>query len=145
MHEFLFAGIAVSFIITECTGFSPGGIVAAGYLAMFAFQPGWLAGTMATALVTYRIITAVQNHMLLFGRRLFTLYLLTGIFVSQAATWLVSIKLTGESGLLVIGYLIPGLIARDFGRQGILPTVLWILAAVAITRLIVLAGEGVVW
>lgn len=145
MHIFLFSGIAVSLIISECTGFSPGGIVVAGYLAMFAHQPSWLLGTLATAIVTYGIITLVHNHMLLYGRRLFAVYLLTGIFVSQFATWLLMDKMIVGSGFMVIGYLIPGLIARDFDRQGIFHSVLWIIVAVAITRMIVLAGEGVLW
>ena len=50
MH-FLFIGILVSLFITETSGFSPGGIVVAGYLALFARQPVWLAGTLAVALI----------------------------------------------------------------------------------------------
>ena len=43
MHLYLFSGIAVSLLLTELTGFSPGGVVVAGYLAMFIEQPRWLA------------------------------------------------------------------------------------------------------
>ena len=39
--------------ITEATGFSPGGVVVAGYLALFALQPMWLGGTLAVALATW--------------------------------------------------------------------------------------------
>jgi hypothetical protein len=35
MHVYLFTGIVVALALTELTGFSPGGIVVAGYLAMF--------------------------------------------------------------------------------------------------------------
>ena len=52
MH-FLFVGILVSLFITETTGFSPGGVVVAGYLALFAQQPAWLAGTVAVATATW--------------------------------------------------------------------------------------------
>ena len=145
MHVFLFSGIAVSLLITECTGFSPGGIVVVGYLAMFALQPSWLLGTMLTALLTYGMIKMVESHMLLYGRRLFAIYVITGMFVSQVASWVFMTKSAADTGIMMIGYLIPGLIARDFARQGISRTVLWIAVAVLLTRLIVLAGEGAFW
>lgn len=145
MHVFLFSGIAVSLLITELTGFSPGGVVVAGYLAMFALQPSWLVGTMVVALLTYAAVKILQPHMLLYGRRLFVIYLITGMFVSQVISWLFMNHSTVDTGMMIIGYLIPGLIARDFARQGLIPTILWLGVAVTLTRLIVLAGEGVVW
>jgi len=145
MHVFLFSGIAVSLLITELTGFSPGGVVVAGYLAMFALQPSWLVGTIVVALLTYGIVNMMQSHMLLYGRRLFAVYIMTGMFVSQVASTLFMAKSASEGGLMIIGYLIPGLIARDFSRQGIGRTMLWLCIAVLLTRLIVLAGEGLLW
>ncbi len=145
MHVFLFSGIAVSLLITELTGFSPGGVVVAGYLAMFALQPSWLIGTMIVALLTYGIVKTVQSHMLLYGRRLFIIYMITGMFVSQMISWFFMASSTANAGIMIIGYLIPGLIARDFARQGIIKTVLWLAVAIILTRLIVLAGEGVLW
>lgn len=145
MHVFLFTGIGVSLLITELTGFSPGGVVVAGYLAMFALQPSWLVGTISVALLTYGIVKMVQGHMLLYGRRLFVLYIMTGMLVSQVISWLFMAKTTADIGIMTIGYLIPGLIARDFARQGIGKTVLWLGFAVILTRLIVLVGEGILW
>lgn len=145
MHVFLFTGIGVSLVITELTGFSPGGVVVAGYLAMFALQPSWLVGTISVALLTYGIVKMVQGHMLLYGRRLFVLYIMTGMLVSQVISWLFMAKSTADVGIMIIGYLIPGLIARDFARQGISKTILWLGLAVILTRLIVLVGEGILW
>jgi len=62
MHVFLFSGVAISLLITELTGFSAGGVVVAGYLAMFALQPSWLVGTILVALLTYGMIKMVQSH-----------------------------------------------------------------------------------
>lgn len=145
MHLYLFTGIAVSLLLTELTGFSPGGVVVAGYLAMFVEQPRWLAGTLLAALLTYGLIALVKDHVLLYGRRLFAAYVLTGILVAQLASWAFLRSSTPELGILVIGYLIPGLIAKDFGRQGILATTLWLAVAILVTRLVVLAGEGLLW
>ena len=82
MHVIL-TGIFVSLVITELTGFSPGGIVVAGYLSMFATQPVWLLGTLIAALITHLLVRLLSNHLLLYGRRLFAIYLLTGILISQ--------------------------------------------------------------
>ena len=145
MHVYLFSGIAVALVLAELTGFSPGGVVVAGYLAMFIEQPRWLAGTYGAALLTYLLVGLVRDHLLLYGRRLFAVYVLTGILVSQIAGWLLLQSSVPELSLLVIGYLIPGLIAKDFARQGIGATTLWLAIAIVLTRLIVLAGEGLLW
>jgi len=145
MQLYLFSGIMVSLILTELTGFSPGGVVVAGYLAMFVLQPKWLIGTLVAALLTYGLVEIVKNHVLLYGRRLFAVYVLTGIIVSQLAASLLLHSEVAQWGFLVIGYLLPGLIARDFARQGILLTSLWLALAIALTRLVVLAGEGWLW
>ena len=145
MHVYLFSGIAVALVLAELTGFSPGGVVVAGYLAMFIEQPRWLAGTYLAALLTYGILALVRNRVLLYGRRLFALYVLTGILVAQIAGWALLRSATPELSLLVIGYLIPGLIAKDFARQGLVPTTLWLAVAILVTRLVVLAGEGFLW
>lgn len=145
MHIFLFSGIAVSLVLTEITGFSPGGIVVAGYLSMFVMQPKWLGGTLLAALLTYWLIEFVKPHTLLYGRRLFAAYVLAGILVAQTASWLFMSRSTSELEILVIGYLIPGLIARDFSRQGVCLTALWLVVAVVLTRLVVLVGDGWLW
>ncbi len=145
MHIYLFSGIAVSLALAELTGFSPGGVVVAGYLSMFIEQPRWLLGTLAAALVTYFLLELLKERVLLYGRRLFAVYVLTGMVVSQLAGWAFLRSELPQLGLMVIGYLIPGLMAKDFARQGILPTVLWLALAVILTKLIVLAGTGLLW
>ncbi len=138
----IFAGIAIALLVTELTGYSPGGIVAAGYLALFAGQPVWLAGTLAAALATFAVVRGLETRLLLYGRRQFAIYLLTGMLVGQAAMLLTRGNSRWESGILVIGYLVPGLIARDFTRQGIIATLVATGLTVALIRLLALAGEG---
>jgi gamma-polyglutamate biosynthesis protein CapC len=145
MTHVLFAGIVVSLLVTELTGFSPGGVVAVGYLAMFLAQPAWQVGTLAAALLTFGLVQLLERRLILYGRRQFTVYLLTGILVSQGAMLLSGGSATFGFGILVIGYLVPGLIARDFGRQGILATLAAMVLAVALTELLVLGGEGFLW
>ena len=144
MH-FLFIGILVSLFVTETTGFSPGGVVTAGYLALFALQPVWLAGTLAVALVTWGAVRLLGRWLLLYGRRLFAMHLLTGMLLGQA------LMLAGRGlthwdwGISVIGWIIPGLLSRDFDRQGLGPTVAVTALAVVLIRLVALLGDGLLW
>ena len=144
MH-FLFIGILVSLFVTETTGFSPGGVVTAGYLALFALQPVWLAGTLAVALVTWGVVRLRGRRLLLYGRRLFAMHLLTGMLLGQA------LMLAGRGlthwdwGISVIGWIIPGLLSRDFDRQGLGPTVAVTALAVVLIRLVALLGDGLLW
>lgn len=144
MHV-LVAGIVVSLLLTEMTGISPGGIITTGYLALFALQPVWLAGTLVAALTTYGIMKLVERRLLLYGRRQFAFYVLAGITVSQLFAKFAATAGQWDMGLRVIGYLIPGLIARDFARQGIVNTILVMALAVALTSLTALAGKGWLW
>jgi gamma-polyglutamate biosynthesis protein CapC len=145
MTHVLFAGMVVSLLITELTGYSPGGVVAVGYLARYFAQPSWQLGTVAAALITFGIVWLLEQKLILYGRRQFTIYVLTGILISQGAMFLSSGESPVGIGFLVIGYLVPGLIARDFGRQGILTTLAVMVLAVAMTELVILAGEGFLW
>ena len=144
MH-FLFIGILVSLFVTETTGFSPGGVVTAGYLALFALQPVWLTGTLAVALVTWGVVRLLGRWLLLYGRRLFAMHLLTGMLLGQA------LMLAGRGlthwdwGISVIGWIIPGLLSRDFDRQGLGPTVAVTALAVVLIRLVALLGDGLLW
>ena len=144
MH-LLFIGILVSLFVTETTGYSPGGVVSAGYLALFALQPAWLAGTFAVAVVSWGVVRQLESRLLLYGRRLFAMHLLTGMLIGQA------VMLAGRGmshwdwGISVIGWIVPGLLARDFDRQGMLPTVLAAALAVVLVRTAALLGDGLLW
>ena len=144
MH-LLFVGILVSLFIAETTGFSPGGIVVAGYLALFAYQPVWLAGTLVVALLTWGAVRLLERRVLLYGRRLFAMHLLTGMLFGQAAMLLGRGLTHWDWGISVIGWVIPGLLSHDFDRQGLGPTVLATALAVVLIRLVSLAGEGLLW
>ena len=144
MH-FLFIGILVSLFVTETTGYSPGGVVVAGYLALFALQPAWLTGTVAVAVLAWGLVRLLENRLFLYGRRLFAMHLLVGMLLGQA------VMLAGRGlshwdwGVSVIGWIVPGLLSRDFDRQGFGPTILATALAVVIIRLIGLLGDGWIW
>ena len=73
------------------------------------------------------------------------MHLLTGMLLGQA------LMLAGRGlthwdwGISVIGWIIPGLLSRDFDRQGLGPTVAVTALAVVLIRLVALLGDGLLW
>ena len=138
IYQAIGIGIMVSFAFYEIVGFSPGGIVVPGYVALFLDQPIRILVTLLVALLTYFAVKILSNYIILYGRRRF----LTMVLVSFLLKWLIEemiIKMP-ISGIELrsIGYIIPGLIANEMRRQGIFPT-LYSLAIVSIlVRLILL-------
>ena len=117
----------------------------AGYLAMFAAQPAWLAGTLAISLVTWAVVHLLGKCLLLYGRRLFAMHLLTGMLLGQALMLFGRGAAHWDWGISVIGWVVPGLLSRDFDRQGLAATVAATVLAVALIRLISLGGNGWLW
>lgn len=120
-------GIAIGFIFFELTGLTAGGIIVPGYIALYIQNPLAILITLVAALITYGIVTLISQWMIVFGRRRFLLMILAGFLIRILFD---SIRINYiESGLelQVIGYIIPGLIANEFARQGIVKTFLSII------------------
>ena len=131
-------GVMVGFAFYEIFGFSPGGIVVPGFVALFLDQPIRILVTLLVALLTYFIVKILSNYIILYGRRRF----LTMVLTSFLLKWLIEeiiIKMP-ISGIELrsIGYIIPGLIANEMRRQGIFPTLYSLAIVSIIVRLILL-------
>ena len=116
--ETAFLGLLVAALVVELTGLYPGGIIVPAYLALFLGQPLRLVGTLVVAVLAWGTYRVVARAMLLFGRRRFLLLVLLGgawAFVSYR--WLPSVW-PQSLELRAIGWVIPGLIANAFERQG---------------------------
>jgi poly-gamma-glutamate biosynthesis protein PgsC/CapC len=117
-------GILLGFIFFELTGLTAGGIIVPGYLALYINDPIRILVTLFLAVLTYGAITSLSHMMILFGRRRFLLAILIGFLLRAAADWL-HFQIPDMSwDLQAIGYIIPGLIANEFLRQGIVKTIL---------------------
>jgi poly-gamma-glutamate biosynthesis protein PgsC/CapC len=137
MHDYLFdintvrfafiVGVLTSVLVYERFHITSGSIVVPGYVAVFVLQPLILLITFANALFSYWAVNHVlAKRFLLDGRNKFST-----IMIISASVQVVLLKLSpttpylGESSiplLVGVGYLVPALIAHDFGRQGIKPT-----------------------
>ena len=131
----LVIGIVVSILLTELIGISPGGIIVPGYVALVLDQPAALAGFLVISAGTYGILLLLSKVLLLYGSRRFGVTVLVGLALSAGArlTWIQFdppyIEWAG------LGYIVPGLLAYQSDRQGVLPTLLMLAIAAPLVRL----------
>ncbi|MDI9374349.1 MAG: poly-gamma-glutamate biosynthesis protein PgsC/CapC, partial [Thermotogota bacterium] len=101
---------------------SAGGIVTPVYLFIFIDQPLRLVYTWAVGLLTFIILNFLQRYLILYGRKRLALGITMGVFVKLALDTLLVPNLPLELFSTVIGTVVPGLIANDFYRQGVVKT-----------------------
>ncbi len=134
----LIVGVVVSLLLTELVGLSPGGIVVPGYVALLLDRPAALAGFLLIALASYGIVLALGTRLMLYGTRRFAVAVLSGLTLSAGLQWASSVLFTPIyiewAGL---GFVVPGLLAHQFDRQGVLPTLAMLAIAAPLVRLIV--------
>jgi len=136
IYQAIGIGIAIGFLFYELVGLSPGGIVVPGYIALFINQPIRIAVTVGIAILTYYIVTFLSNYLILYGKRRF----LSMILISFLVKWTVESFIfqfpTTNIEIQSIGYIIPGLLANEMKRQGIIPTLLAMSIVAILVRLI---------
>lgn len=131
-------GLVISFFFTEVVGLSAGGLIVPGYLAIYWDNPLRILATLVVALVSYVIVRVISNFTILYSRRRF----LATILVGFLAGWLLDLVLlrspAGYQDVRAIGFIIPGLIANDMIKQGVINTMLSVAVVTAVVRLIIL-------
>ena len=120
--EMVFLALVASLLFTGLTGFSPGGIIVPSYLVFFMHEPTRLGGTLVAAFLTLLCFRILSQYVIIFGRRMFVLMVLVGSL--WAFLWLELFPSFHPAALefRVIGWVVPGLIANNFEKQGVLPT-----------------------
>lgn len=131
-------GIIISFLYTEFIGLYTGGVIVPGYLAFFWNQPSRLIATLLIAFLSYLIVTFLSNFMIIYSRRRFLLVVIIGYLLGWIYRLFFVNFLPFDQDLRVIGYIIPGLIANDMLKQGVLKTILSLGTVTIIVRLILL-------
>ncbi len=120
--ELPFIGLLISLAIIGLTGVYPGGIIVPSYLVLFISEPKRIVGTLAVAVLTLLVYLLVRRRLILFGRRRFVFLILVGGVWSVLWRMLFPTLFPISLEFTVIGWVIPGLIANHFERQGVLVT-----------------------
>lgn len=127
-------GVLVSLAFTELTGLSAG-LIVPGYLALCLDAPWRIAYTLLLALCAAGLCRLLARVTILYGRRRFAVLLLLTFFLDLL------VRTTGliPAGLSAIGVLIPGILAREIDRQGIVDTLLAVGITTGLLSLVTLA------
>jgi gamma-polyglutamate biosynthesis protein CapC len=134
----LVIGAAVSLLLTELVGLSAGGIVSPGYIALLLDQPVALGAVMAIALAVFVIVRFLATHLILFGSRRFAVTVMAGVTIHAGLEAIWPAVLATALGWAGLGHIVPGLIAHQFDRQGILPTLTVLAIAAPLVRVALL-------
>ena len=119
-HNIVLLGVVISILFYEFTGYSPAGLVVSGYIVLCLQTPNRIAYTLLVVFITWAIAKLLSNWIILYGRRRFAVMILLSFAVNMV---LEASSIFGASPGL-IGCLVPGIIAQEFERQGIIPSLL---------------------
>jgi len=143
-------GLAVSLLFSELFGLAAGGMVVPGYFALALSRPIDVALTILAALATYLIVYLMSTFIIVYGRRRTVLMILVGYLIRILFNYLplnildpVEPLASEATQFQVIGYIIPGLIAIWFDRQGWIETLCALITAAVAIRLILVLIFGV--
>jgi gamma-polyglutamate biosynthesis protein CapC len=137
-YELVFIALLASLLFIGVSGFYPGGIIVPSYLVLFMNQPSRLLGTLLAALFTLFCYKLVSRYVILFGRRMFVFMVLVGALWTFCWLQLFPVFYPASLEFRVIGWVIPGLIANNFEKQGVVSTTA---ALVTVTVAVSLIGK----
>lgn len=135
-------GLAASLLYGELFGLAAGGMVVPGYIALYANKPIDVGLTLLAALITFGFLKGVSQIAIVYGRRRTALTILVGYLVGVGFRWWLDSQITPFSEGAVIGFIVPGLIAIWYQRQGVIETTLSLLTAAIIVRMILVVFIG---
>ena len=132
-------GMVLSLFLTETLGVTAGGIIVPGYIAMNLENPERLVITFGISIITFLLIKLLSQYIMIYGKRRLVLALLIGFllgYLSRSENMITADL--GTTDFIVIGNIIPGLIANWMDRQGVLRTISTVLITAGITKLCIM-------
>ena len=133
-HEIIVAGVAISLIFAELTGLSPAGLIVPGYIALSMQTPHRVVYTLAVAVAAWGCARLLSRWMILYGRRRFAVLVLLAFAIDTAVSSLG--LLPYDPGL--IGVLVPGIMAQEMEKPGLVKSLLSLAVVVGILVLIMM-------
>lgn len=114
-NQIIVLGVVVSILFTEFTGISPAGLIVPGYLVLCLRTPQRLFYTFLVALLAWGVSRLLSNFIILYGRRRFAVM----IILSFCIDLLIGCLVTEVAVPSLIGILVPGIMASEFEKQGV--------------------------
>lgn len=120
--ELMALGLLLSLAFAGVTGIYAGGIIVPSYLALYLDQPGRITGIFIAALLAYAVVNILSRYLLLFGKRQFVVMILVGVVFMALISVLLPSVVPQTTEFKVLGWVIPGLMANSFKKQGVVVT-----------------------
>lgn len=133
-NEVVILGVIVSILFSEMTKLSPAGLIVPGYIALCLRTPERIVYTLAVALLACGCARLLGNVVILYGRRRFAVMILLAFALDLAVQHLGFLPQAPS----LIGILVPGIIALEFDRQGVLRSLCSLGVVVGLISLILL-------
>lgn len=137
-NQIIILGVVVSIFFSELTGLSPAGIIVPGYIALCLHTPQRIFYTLAVALLACGANRLLSNFIILYGRRRFVVM----IILASCIDAIIRCLIDGMALPSFIGIIVPGIIASEFEKQGIVRSLISLGITVGIISLILL-GCGI--
>lgn len=109
-------GLTIGLVYFRRTGWSSGGLVTPGLLALQASDPAAFFGSIILGLFFAAILRPIRTRFCLYGRER------VGVALLIAIAFKLAFGRSGQIDSFWIGWIAPGLIAADAERQGALMT-----------------------
>ena len=136
-------GLILSLLAYEGFGLAAGGLVVPGYIALQLGAPERLAGVFIVAMATTGILKVISRYTFVFGRRQLVLCVLVGCLLSIASRNFLNFDIgLNTVELYAVGWVVPGLIANWFLRQGIVRTLCTLVVTSTMVRFLVILLFG---
>ena len=140
-------GLVVSLLFAEVFGLAAGGMIVPGYFALSMNKPLEVLLTILAALITFALVRAIGQYVIIYGRRRIVMMILVGFLVgclfrmmsAPGVDPLAALDASAGVSLAVIGFIIPGLIALWIDRQGPAETIGALVTSAVIVRLVLIS------
>jgi len=141
-------GMVFSFFIAELLGVTAGGIIVPGYIAFYLDVPEKIISTFLVSFIVFAVLQVISKFIIVYGKRRFILCICLGfVFGVSLDQYISTLFSLGQDNIvfdrMVIGNIIPGLIANWFERQGVVRTISSILITASIVKLIIVIIEQI--
>ena len=143
--EIIIFGVLASIVFHELTQISPGGIIVPGYIALLLDEPVRVAVTIGLSLLTRGAVRLLSEHVILFGRRRFAVFIIISFLLRYTTGVITAEAHLPVTAAMVIGYLVPGILAHEIDRQGAVKTLSSMLLVAVALKLVFLAFLKVGW
>lgn len=137
-------GLTYGLLFAEMFSLSAGGLVVPGYVAVFLHQPRKILVLVALSLAAWGMVRALSWFLMIYGKRRTALMILVGYLLSfslQQYPW--PVVFGNWVSPDVIGYILPGLMANWFDRQGPGKTLCTLFIIAVLVRLSLIGFLGV--